>query len=51
MKFKVLSIKLKITYKLAKFTNNLSTWFCNKHTELYNEWKWEFHKKIFKIKQ
>lgn len=42
MKLRILSIKLEITYRFAKFTNRLSTWFCNKHTELYHEWKKEF---------
>lgn len=39
MKLKILQIRLAIIYKLAKFTNRLSSWFCDKHTELYLEWK------------
>lgn len=42
MKLRILNVRLGIVYRLAKATNRLSTWFCNRHTELYNEWEREF---------
>lgn len=46
MKLKILFIRLEIVYRLAKATNKLTTWFCNRHTKLHNELKREF-KKIY----
>jgi hypothetical protein len=44
MKIRILNIRLAIVYRLAKFTNKASTWFCNRHTMLHEEWKREFYK-------
>lgn len=37
MKLKILSIRIEIVYRLAKFTTKLATWFCDKHSELCKE--------------
>lgn len=42
MKLKILQIRLAIVYKLATFTNRLSSWLCDEYTELHLEWKEEF---------
>ena len=44
MKIRILNIRLEIVYRLAKFTNKASTWFCNRHTMLFKEWKREIYK-------
>ena len=38
MKIRILNIRLEIVYRLAKFTNRLSTWFYHRHSKLYFEW-------------
>ncbi len=43
MTLRILNIRLAIVYRLAKFTNRLSTWFCDKHSKLYHEWEKEFN--------
>jgi len=42
MKLRILNIRLNIVYRLAKLTNRISSWFCNRHTTLYEEFKKEF---------
>lgn len=41
MKLKILAIRIEIVYRLAKFTNKLATWFCDKHHELFIEFEQE----------
>jgi hypothetical protein len=42
MKLKILMFRANIMYRLAKLTNRISSWFCNRHTTLYEEFKKEF---------
>ena len=42
MKLKILFIKLKIVYRLAKFTSRLAMLFCDKHHELYHKYERKF---------
>lgn len=41
MKLEILSIRIEIVYRHAKFTVKLSEWFCDKHHELFNEFEQE----------
>lgn len=41
MKLEILSIRMEIVYRLAKFTNKLARWFCDKYHELFNEFEQE----------
>jgi hypothetical protein len=46
MKLEILSIRIEIVYRLAKFTTRLATWFCDKHSELFNEFEQEIKGEI-----
>ena len=46
MKLEILSIRIEIVYRLAKFTTKLAEWFCDKHHELFNEFEQEIKGEI-----